>query len=177
LAVDRVPNASDVVNREVRQILRSISRPAALRPHQPAVRHLETCGARIDTSDPQRAEITLLRLAIAVSVLAGLDDRLLRRAIHLRRRCSNPSPWRGPLVPASTMDATLTRAMGHSGVGQHCSRRRDPAWRPSWCLADCAPLARLLGEDVSLLRLTALEAARCLAKTLGRARLVFNLGM
>jgi len=37
----------------------------------------------VDTRNPQRAELTLLRAAVAVSVLPGLDDCLLGGAIDL----------------------------------------------------------------------------------------------
>ena len=40
-------------------------------------------GRRVDTGDPQSAELALLRPPVAIGVLAGLDDRLLRCAINL----------------------------------------------------------------------------------------------
>src|SRR6185437_10964261 len=48
-----------------------------------AVAQAVNASGRIDTGDPQSAELTLFRAPIAVSVLAGLDDRLLRCAINL----------------------------------------------------------------------------------------------
>jgi hypothetical protein len=38
-------------------------------------------GSRVDTRDPQCAELTLFLPAIAISVLPGLDDRLFGGAI------------------------------------------------------------------------------------------------
>ncbi len=43
-----------------------------------------SCG--IDTGDPQRAELTLALPAIAIRVLAGLDDRLLGSLVKLAAR-------------------------------------------------------------------------------------------
>jgi hypothetical protein len=39
-------------------------------------------GSRVDTGDPQRSELALALTAVAVGVLACLDDRLLGDAVH-----------------------------------------------------------------------------------------------
>ena len=50
---------------------------------QLAVRQAVNARSRVDARDPQRAQVALLGAAVAVRVLAGLDDRLLRRANNL----------------------------------------------------------------------------------------------
>src|SRR5580704_12798056 len=49
----------------------------------PAIAQTVDARSSVDTRDPQSAELALLRAPVAVSVLAGLDDRLLRYAINL----------------------------------------------------------------------------------------------
>src|SRR6185436_7297131 len=50
---------------------------------QTAVGQAVHARSRVDTRNPQRAELTLLRATIAIRILAGLDDGLLRCAIDL----------------------------------------------------------------------------------------------
>src|SRR5690606_8623471 len=54
--------------------------------HEPAVRQPVRPRGRVDPHDPQRAELTLALPAIAVRILAGLDDGLLRDPVDLAPR-------------------------------------------------------------------------------------------
>src|SRR5882672_9096618 len=50
---------------------------------QRAVGHAAQTRCRVDTGDPQRAELALLLAAAAIGILTGLDDRLLGGAEDL----------------------------------------------------------------------------------------------
>ena len=52
--------------------------------HEAAVRQAMLVGSGVNANDPQRAELALFHPAVAVCVLAGLDDLLLCRAEHAR---------------------------------------------------------------------------------------------
>src|SRR5689334_4716683 len=73
-----------IVHRDVGEHLAVHLQPRQVEPgDQLAVRQTVDPRFGIDARDPQRAHGALVGLAIAVSVLAGLDDRLLRRAEDL----------------------------------------------------------------------------------------------
>src|SRR5690606_28293134 len=92
--------------------------------HEPAVR--QAVGARrgVDPRDPKRAELPRALTAVAVRILAGLDDRLLRDPVDL-----------------------ASRAVVALGFVEHLAvpRLRDDAafdsghpWSPSCTAASCA---------------------------------------
>ena len=83
-----------VVVGDIRQHLAVDLDPGLLQPiDQPAVGQAVLAGGRVDTGDPQGAELALLLAAVAVGILAGLDDRLLgdTKDLDCGHR-SSPSP-------------------------------------------------------------------------------------
>src|SRR5579875_4103003 len=75
---------SGVVHREVRKHL-AVDREARLldAANEPAVREAVQARRGVDARDPERPELAFLRPPVAIGVLAGLDHRLLRRAVDL----------------------------------------------------------------------------------------------
>src|SRR5262249_54313809 len=103
------PKSRDVVHGELGEHL-AIDFEPGLREavDEATVRETVHARGRVDARDPERAELTLLRAAVAIGVLACLDDRLLRRAVNLTtgvvvalRFCQNF------FVTAAGLDATF----------------------------------------------------------------------
>src|SRR4249920_2861449 len=59
---------------------------AAEAVHEPAIRQAVRACGRVDSRDPERAELALAHPTVAERVLARLDDSLLRGAIDLAPR-------------------------------------------------------------------------------------------
>src|SRR5215472_16180428 len=148
-----------------------------------AVREAIDTRRRVDARDPERAEFALVLPPVAIGVLPGLDDGLLRRAIDLApgvvvalRLAKNL------LVTASGRHATLHSCHGtarltlvgkelldaaHIGV---VDETRAAGARLAF------DLAVLVAEIVTAIGRVPLEALRGLAKTLGCGPVGFQLG-
>ena len=127
------------------------------------------------------AHVALVGLAIAIRVLAGLDDGLLRRAENLAtgvvvalRLLENL------LVTGASDDASLNAchvSSPHLACGSSCSIRTEILLRHHARRAQLTlTLARLLGEDVTTMGLGSLEPFGSLAKTLRRCPVGLQLG-
>src|SRR5215216_4692851 len=149
-----------VVHRKVRQDL-SVDIYAGLPEarHKSAVAHALTPRCRIDPGDPQRSELALLLAPVAVGIAHGALSRFLGRLVQF-----------APAAPSALgglHDFLLSGVMGDAAL--------DPRHWLSLRLKETAdageigggdevtllqpilPLARLLGQDVSMVRMPALE--------------------
>src|SRR5262249_22626979 len=131
--------------------------------------------------DPQRPEFTLFRAPVAVLVLARLHHRFLGDAIDVAAPAAialrlNENLLVPRLGGHSTFDSWHGRAP--SGVRQHgLDRGRVGAVEPGGAAQVPLVLGRLLGQDMALERLRALDAAAAAnAEALFRAALGLHLG-
>src|ERR1700730_6876449 len=142
---------------------------------------MQACRS-IDTRNPQRAKLALLRAAVAVSVLAGLDDCLLGGAIDLAA---------GVVVALRLAKNFLVTTPGRHSTFYSCHDvpllviRQQCSYTPEITFVDEAraagtrmafDLAVLVTEVVTALGLVVLEALRSLAETLRSPTVGFQLG-
>src|SRR5712671_3074688 len=142
---------------------------------------MQACRS-VDTRNPQRAELTLLRAAVAICVLAGFDDCLLGGAIDLTA---------GVVVALRLAKNLLVTATGRHSTFYSCHDvpllviRQQRSYTPDITFVDEAraagtrvafDLAVLVTEVVATIGRVALEAFRSLAKTLRGAPVGFQLG-
>src|SRR5690606_31193629 len=99
--------------------------------HEPAVGQPVCARGRVDPRDPQRAELALALTAVAIRVLAGLDDRLLRDPV-------NPAPR-----PVVTL--RLVEHLAVAGLRDDASFDSGHPAPPSCTAASCARPARPAG--------------------------------
>src|ERR1700678_2119092 len=148
---------------------------------QRAVGHAAQPRSGVDARDPQCAELALLLAPSAVSVLTGLDDRLLGGAEDLApgievalRLLENF------LVPSARDDTAFNSCHVLSpdslGVRQTLLDALHVGLVNVHLAAQLTlTLARLFRQDMTTVGLTAFEAIRCFAKTLRRSPLSFQL--
>src|ERR1700733_4161619 len=148
---------------------------------QRAVAHAAQTRGGVDAGDPQGAELALLLAAAAIGVLTGLDDRLLGGAEDLAPGIEIALGFLEDfLVPPTRDDTTFNSC--HGFLLTLCVRQtlRDALHIGIADMRFTTQLtltfAGFLRQDVTTMRLTALEAIRCFAKTLRRSPLSFQLG-
>ena len=148
-----------------------------------AVAQPELARGGVDAGDPERAEVALLGAAIAVRILAGLDDGLLRSAEYLAagvvvalRLAQNF------LVTCEAVTPRLTRAMCVSprllGVGHQLVDAAHVALvheRGTARTQLALGLARLMTEIVAAASRIGLPSLRRFPKTFGRCPVGFQL--
>src|SRR6516164_8256186 len=138
---------------------------------------------RVDARDPERAELALVLPPVAIGVLPGLDDGLLRRAIDLAagvvvalRLAKNllvTAPGRHATFHSCHGAARLTLIGKELLDAAHIGVVHETGAAGARLALD---LAVLVAEIVTAVRRVPLEALRCFAKTLGCGPVGFQLG-
>src|SRR5882757_525837 len=149
---------------------------------QGAVGHSAQTRRGVDAGDPQRAELALLFAPAAISVLTGLDDRLLGGAKDFAPGIEIAlCLLENFLVPPSRDDTAfnschvlvlLTLCVRQTLLDALHIRLADVHLAAQLTLT----LARFFSQDMTTVGLAAFEAIRCFAKTLRRSPFSFQLG-
>src|SRR5581483_11466752 len=153
-----------VANGEVREHLAVDVDVGALEArHERAVAHAELAHRRVDARDPQRAELPFLLPAVAVGILPGLHQGLLRDPVDVLAAAAEAFGLLEDLLVArarrySTLDSRHGALLRR--VRQHGADRRRVGLIDMAHLAHVAlTLGALLRQDMALVGARALDAA------------------
>ena len=150
----------------------------------PAVAQPELTRGGVDARDPERAEVALLGAAIAIRILAGLDDGLLGSAEYLATgvvvalRLASEFSCDGTGSDA-TFDSCHVLVLALLGVGHQLIDTARIALvheRGSARAQLALGLARLVAEIVAAAGRIGFPSLRRFAKTFGRCPVGFQLG-
>src|SRR5687768_10729739 len=174
-----LPKASASRTARSASTLRFTSTPAGMGPgHPPAVAEPVQACPRVDPRDPEGAAFPLLLAAVAVGVAHAALDRLLRRLVQLAPSAAGALRGFHDLLLAGVVrDAVLYARHGCSlRLQEATDARKIGRAHDITLLEPVLPLARLLGQDVTVVGVEALELPRPgLLEALHRGALGFHL--